>query len=400
MLSLLLQLNWSTLETRIGGERANNLLWCLGIIIGTLLLKRPITVLLSRFISGITNRFTDKNHGSKFRLLIHHPLEQLLQTILFYIAINQLSIILSQFIFKRYSSNSLGNSLRIGDVTDHVFLFLTILFTTLLLSRVIDFVYFVQQDKAQDEENRERQQLLPLLKEMAKLILWTIGIFWILGAVFHVNIPALIAGLGIGGIAIALAAKESVENLFAAFTILTDKPFHASDNIRLGAIEGVVERIGFRSTRLRSPDGSAYIIPNKKLVNENLENLTYRSVTRVKIPVNIKYGIPYEDLRLVIQQIQKTVQEFKAIKEPIEVSLESFGENVFQILISYHLRFPLDANISATAIRQDVTMQVYKIISKYTGSTAEGIEIPEPDNNDNTLNNNAVNNNDEDNNII
>lgn len=377
MISFLLQINWGNLETRIGGERANNLLWCLGIIIGTLLLKRPITMLLSKLISAVTNRFTDKDHGSKFRMLIHQPLEQLLQTILFYIAINQLGIILSRFVFEPYANKSNGIHLRIGDVTDHIFLFLIILFTILLLSRVVDFIYFVQQDKAEDEENRERQQLLPLLKEMAKLILWTIGLFWTLGAVFHVNIPALITGLGIGGIAIALAAKESVENLFAAFTILTDKPFHASDNIRLGTIEGVVERIGFRSTRLRSPDGSAFIIPNKKLVNENLENLTYRNTTRVKIPLNIKYGLSYKDLELVIDQLKSEIPKLANVKKPIDITLENFGENVFQLLITYHVDFPLGTGISAVTIKQSVAMLAYKIVSKYISPI--DIDIPRPE---------------------
>jgi MscS family membrane protein len=370
MMNLLLQINWSNLQTRIGGEQASNLLWCVGIVLGTLLLKRPLTKLLSRIITGITDRFTDKKHGKRFRDLTHHPLEQLLQTILFYIAVNQLSIILNQFVFERYANKNSGLHLRIGDVTDHIFLFLFILFTTLLLSRVIDFIYLVQQDKAAEEQNKERQQLLPLVKEIAKLLLWTIGLFWTLGTVFHVNIPALITGLGIGGVAIALAAKESVENLFAAFTILTDKPFHASDNIKLGSLEGVVERIGFRSTRLRSPDGSAFIIPNKKLVNENLENLTYRNKTRVKVPVSIKYGLSYADLQKIIAELKEKIAALDHINTPIQVTLESFGENVFQLLITYHMAYPLEPGQSSVEIKQEVAMLTYDVISAYTNEVA------------------------------
>lgn len=369
------------MQTRLGGEKVTSLMWCIGIVLGTLLLKRPLTKLLSRLITGITDRFTDKKHGKRFRDLTHQPLEQLLQIILFYVAVNQLGILLNHFVFERYASKNSGLHIRIGDVTDHIFLFLFILFTTLLLSRVIDFIYLVQQEKAADEENRERQQLLPLVKEIAKLLLWTIGLFWTLGTVFHVNIPALITGLGIGGVAIALAAKESVENLFAAFTILTDKPFHATDNIRLGSLEGVVERIGFRSTRLRSPDGSAFIIPNKKMVNENLENLTYRNTTRVKIPVSIKYGVSYTDLQKMVAELKAEIPKLNNIKKPVDITLESFGENVFQLLITYHLDFPIEPGVSSSDIKQSVAMLAYKVISGFTnvvpGESAVSIENEE-----------------------
>src|SRR5690606_33570513 len=101
------------------------------------------------------------------------------QTFLFYIAVNQLSILLNHFALHRKVGKDDAIAIRIGDITDHIFLFCTILFTTLVLSRVIDFVYRIQQDKALEMGNRERQQLLPLVKEMVKLLLWSIGLFWV-----------------------------------------------------------------------------------------------------------------------------------------------------------------------------------------------------------------------------
>ncbi len=387
MRHFILQMNWGHMETRLGGESITSLVWCVGIIIATLLLKRPITLLLARIIAGVTNRFTDKQNGAKFRELIHQPLEQLIQTVLFYVAVNQLGILLNHFVFKSHEGKQAGFSIRISDVTDHIFLFLVILFSTSLLSRVLDFIYYVQTDKAIEEDNRERQQLLPLIKEIAKLLLWTIGVFWTLGSVFHVNIPALITGLGIGGVAIALAAKESVENFFAAFTILTDKPFRASDSIKLGSIEGVVERIGFRSTRLRSGDGSTFIIPNKKLVNENLENLTYRTATRIKVSIPIKYGISHIDLQQMIAELKQEIPKQNHVKKPVDIALDNFGENVFQLLLTYNIDFPLQQGISATNIKQNVAMVAYEIINKYmstaigtASATKEDISMADEDN--------------------
>lgn len=366
---VLLQLDWQDLETRIGGEKVSSFLWCIGIILATLLLKKPLARLIARLSAGIANRFTDKRYNQKFRSLIHRPLESLLQTILFYIAISQLGILLNQFVLGRYSDGRHDAlALRLGDITDHIFLFLTILFCTLVLSRVVDFMYYVHQEKAAQEQNRERQQLLPLLKEVVKLVLWSIGVFWVLGSVFHVNIPALVTGLGIGGVAIALAAKESVENLFAAFTILTDKPFQAGDMIRLGTLEGSVERIGFRSTRLRSADGSAYIIPNKKLVNENLENLSRRNTRRIRLTINLKYGIDQARLSQMIQELRTMAQQTPHVTGPVEASIDGFGENTLQVVLSYYLPEPLPQGTTLTAIKQEISLRVYGITGRYTAA--------------------------------
>jgi len=365
MLSLLMQISWERIELPIGNERLTNLLWCLGIILATLLLKKPLAMLLAWSCSVIANRFTEKQHGTLFSSLLRKPLELLLQTVLFYVALNQLNILLSRFVLQRYRGKDHLLSIRFGDVVDVVFLFFTILFTTLLLSRVVDFIYRIQHDKAQEEGNNERQQLLPLLKDMAKLVLWTIGLFWVLGSVFRVNIPALITGLGIGGVAIALAAKESVENLFAAFTILSDKPFQTGDLIRLGNYEGNVERIGFRSTRLRSADGSAYIIPNRKLVMENVENLSHRSIRRVKTTVNIKYGISPADLQKLAKELEQAIAAMPQVTKPAEALLSGFAENVFQLDVIYYLPVPLATGTALNRIKQEINLLTYSIVARY-----------------------------------
>lgn len=369
----LLQMNWQEFETRIGGEPISSFLWCAGIIVLTMLLKKPAANLMVRLSVKFANRFTDKEGRKVFFNLTEKPMEWLLQTVFFYIAINQLNILLNKFVIERYQSkiDEFTKSRKqifavsFGDIVDHIFWLLFILLTILLLSRIVDFIYYIRRNKAFDEANIEHQQLLPLIKEVFKLTLWIIGLFWVLGVVFHVNIPALITGLGIGGIALALAAKTTLENLIAAFTILTDKPFQSGDTVKLGSIEGKVERIGFRSTRLRNPDGSLYIVPNQKLVNENLENLSKRDVRKVKLVLNLKYGIAADDLQKLIDDLKQMVVKTTHVKEPIDVSIDSFGENVFQLIISYHLPEPLAENVSLSAIKQEVSARTYEIVSRY-----------------------------------
>src|SRR6185369_10292037 len=123
-------------------------------------------------------------------------------------------------------------------------------------------------------------QLVPFLREAIKIIIGVFSFFFILGAVFHINIASLIAGLGIGGLAFALAAKETLENLLGSFTIFLDKPFVVGDVVKVGSAEGTIENIGFRSTRIRTLEKTLLTVPNKKMVDAELDNLTERVVRR------------------------------------------------------------------------------------------------------------------------
>jgi MscS family membrane protein len=285
---VLLDIDWSFFNHQYLGETVTNYLWFAGIVVFTILLKNPMALLLTRLSSLLTIRFSYVEHKGAIREILFKPMEKLVQVVLFFIAFNQVDGVLDRFAVHKTLGKIGKLNFTLGDVVNHIFLLVFIIFLTQFIARFIDFIYYIRISIAQKEKNNALMQLLPLIKEMSKLVLWIISCFWILGSVCHVNIPALITGLGIGGVAIALAGKETVENFFAAFTILSDKPFHTGDTIKLGEIEAVVERIGFRSTRLRNLDGSAYIIPNQNLVSQNLINMSMRVNRHVKIAVNVK----------------------------------------------------------------------------------------------------------------
>lgn len=381
----------SFFEQTLWELRVANYLWFGGIVLFTFLLRRPMSKFIANSTCHIATKYSDEKHGPLFRDLIRKPMELLLQAILYFIAINHLSALLDRIvIFHRVRDGKSAIDIRLGSVVDHLFLMLMIITGTLVISRIIDFIYRVNSDRARIEHNISRQQLLPLVKDVVKMLVWLTSIFWILGAVFQVNIPALIAGLGIGGIAIALAAKESVENLFAAFTILSDKPFQVNDTVKLGSIEGKVERIGFRATRLRASNGSAVIIPNKKLIGENLENLTDRDTTGVKMVINLKYGIPHGDLEKMIAELKAMIKATLHTVEPVDITIEGFGENVFQLQISYHIPHPVAKETSQIEIKQQVNLKAYSIVTKYSkdqhveveSKTDTAIEEPEEEQNE------------------
>ena len=376
LLSFFLKITWEALETRIADERLSNILWFLGIVIATFIFKKPLATLVAKVCFKITNKYGGKHYVQKFLELTKRPLEWLIQTLLFYIAFSQLSILLSKYLTHQHEGYNLLQNLQVGDIVNLIFKFLLILFATFTASRVLDFIFFVQIEKAHEENEIGRQQLMPLLKELFKIILWTLGLFWVLGSVFQVNIPALITGLGIGGVAIALAAKESVENFFAAFTILTDHPFQMDDFIRLGTMEGKVERIGFRSTRVRHADGSLYIIPNKKLIGENLENLSNRNNRKIKLSITLRYGFSKEHLEELTVQIKKSMLHIEPVHEPVDLLIESFGEQTFQLSVSYHLPHPLPEGFTLEQIKKEINTNIYSLIYKFTLKTESSLDLP------------------------
>ncbi|MCW3124062.1 MAG: mechanosensitive ion channel family protein [Flavipsychrobacter sp.] len=359
---MLLTIDITIFDQTYMGERVVNYIWFVGIVIATLLLRKPLANLLMRISSRLAERYSYIKHKARIHDLLFRPLERLLLIIFFFVATEQIAGMLDHIAFHRKLSKR-QLDINLGDITDHIFLFLFIIFFTRVITRFIDFIYYVRIGKANEDKNRSQQQLLPLIKEMSKLITWTFSIFWILGAVFHVNIPALITGLGIGGVAIALAGKETVENFFAAFTILSDKPFATGETIKLGEIEGVVERIGFRSTRLRNADGSAHIIPNQNLVSQNLINLSTRDNRGMKVAVNIRYGISHNDLEQLITDIKEALPHIPPVKAPIEAHIETFDKETFQLVVSYHLPHPLPNDETLNALRRKVNMKVYELVS-------------------------------------
>ena len=362
---LLLQIDTSFLNREFFHQKVADYLIFAGIILLVELLKRPMAYVLSRLSTRIAMKYAYMRHKEKIRELLFKPFERLLQAVLYFFAAEQLSGILDRIVFKRQVSSKQDFVISLSDITDHIFLLLFIFFLTQTVVHFIDFVYYVRMGKAREENNAAREQMLPLIREMSKLFAWIVAGFWILGSVAHVNVPALITGLGIGGVAIALAAKESVENFFAAFTILSDKPFQTGDFIKLGEVEGTVERIGFRSTRLRNADGSAHLIPNQSLVSQSLINHSTRAMRGMKVVANIRYGVPREALDRITTEIREALSETAPVIAPITVVLETLDKETFQLITSYTVPHPLPEGENLLQIKHRINMIVYGIITDH-----------------------------------
>ena len=151
--------------------------------------------------------------------------------------------------------------------------------------------------------------MVPFLRELTKILTIILGVFVVMGAVFNLNVATIVAGLGIGGLAIALAAQDTLQNLLGSFTIFADKPFVVGDLVNVAGYNAVVEKVGFRSTVVRTLDKTLVIIPNKKMIDSPLENQTLRNLRRVKFNVVVLYGNPPEKIKKISEEIKSFIDK-------------------------------------------------------------------------------------------
>ena len=330
------------------------------VILLGLLFKRLVSRLFSQALFRIFRKFAEEVKDETFVSLLLKPIESFITFCTLYLAINNLSHPLDIVIFAR-------KKLTIGDCLDKVFLFLIILSVFWIILRIIDFIAFVLKHKASITNNRADDQLVPFLKELTKTLICFLGFFVLLGFVFEINVLTLITGLGIGGIAIALAAKESLENLIGSFTIFLDKPFTVGDVVKVDGIEGTIEKVGFRSTWLVSPDKTTIVIPNRAMIDGVLENVTLRNYRRVNFFIGITYETDPTDIKQIIKAIEAYLSSNKNTRDGY-AAFDNFGDSALNIQVVYlvlnmeHGKF--------VKVKEEINFKLMEIVKEYRSDFA------------------------------
>jgi MscS family membrane protein len=179
--------------------------------------------------------------------------------------------------------------------------------------------------------------LYPLVQKALWLIVVLAGIAQIL-SVHGVNVSGLVAGLGLGGLAFALAAKDTVENIFGSVAILIDQPFRVGDAINVGGVSGTVEQIGLRSTRLRTAENSLISMPNSKVIASHVDNLGARPFFRTRVVLNVAYDTPIQSVEALCAGIRELLSSHPLCKkDAIAVYVNDLQPSGISILIQFHL---------------------------------------------------------------
>ncbi|WP_020404054.1 mechanosensitive ion channel family protein [Gracilimonas tropica] len=176
-------------------------------------------------------------------------------------------------------------------------------------------------------------QLIPLIRKTLRFFVIVMGVIAILQNNGY-NVASLIAGLGIGGLAVALAARETLSNFFGSLTIFLDRPFKIGDWIKTGNVEGTVEEVGFRSTRIRTFYNSLVSVPNSNLANTDIDNLGLRKYRRLKTVLNLTYSTTPEQMEAFVEGIKAIVKANKNFRQDYyEVHFNSFGAHSLDVLV-------------------------------------------------------------------
>ena len=324
-------------------------------IIGLLLII-PFRLLLSKLLFRLFGKSNNKKDNEKFNSLLKKPLRYFLILTVLYISAQFISL-------PDFLANIEEDGLNYPEYFDKAFNFLLLIIIFWTINRSIDFIGYKLKNKALKTESKVDDQLIPFAIDIAKVLTIVFGIVMILGNVFDVNVTALVTGLGIGGVAFALASKESLENLLGSFTIFFDKPFTVGDTVTLGGVTGTVEKVGFRSTRIRTFDKSVVTVPNKNIISTELDNLGARPVRRVKFNIGLTYDTSVENIKNIVNDIQKLIDEHPMTNQDGKVRFLNFGASSLDIMVLYYVDSP-DWEVLIDA-KQKINFDIIDIVNKY-----------------------------------
>jgi MscS family membrane protein len=233
---------------------------------------------------------------------------------------------------------------------------------TWLLLRIIDFIAMILQKKADLTADLSDNQLVVFFKDFFKVVIVIVGFLMILKFAFEYPISSLLTGLSIATAAIALATRESLENLIASFIIFFDKPFTSGDLVRIQQITGTVEKIGLRSTRIRTTEKTYVTVPNKQMVDSILDNLTLRTHGRGFLNLELHPQTSREQVSQILPALTNLIKNIKQV-DTSTILLADVSKDAFSLQAEY---FVLAGTQEAfNNLKQEINLSAIELLNQY-----------------------------------
>ncbi len=306
------------------------------VVLGALLVIYILKKFLSGLIVSLFYRLIKKQAAgvdkSACMLLLQRPIEFFLLLSTFIFATDKLNFP-PKLNFWVYEKSDLHFS-QFADGLLDIFFIASVFWIFL---RVIDVVAMIMERKADVRDHRSGGQLVMFFRDFIKALISMLGLIIILRMLIgHEAVSKIIGAMGIGAAALALAAKESIENLIGSFIILFDKPFAMGDYVSVNNYSGNVERIGLRSTRIRSDDKTYVTVPNKQMVDSILNNVTLRTQQRGVLKLEIAAATPADTLLELLQEIRQLLDAEKDVMKGFTVYLSDITREAYMVQLFYN----------------------------------------------------------------
>lgn len=313
-------------DTVIFDNRVGDYLVVVGVILAVFLLRRFISHYIALLLTTLFERAWRNFDKKKFIELIIHPLSLFLLVTVSFITLYKLTFpsVLNIQLYK----------LTLKQVLEGLLIIVQLLVFTWLMLRVIDYIAQVLETRAQRNVDPADNQLIVFFRDFLKVLIGIVGFILILKFAFGYRISSLLTGLSIVGAAIALALRESLENLIASFVIFFDKPFTTGDTVKVQQITGVVEKIGLRSTRIRSEQKTYITVPNKQMVDTILDNHSLRTMQKNELKLQLNLKTSAVQLNELSNRILDYLKKVREVTEP-RVYFLDIQEDAFQLHVEY-----------------------------------------------------------------
>jgi MscS family membrane protein len=321
-----------------------------GIILFILLLNRIISKYFAGLIFSVIKRIWKNLDRKSFLDLVIRPLSVFVVVFVSMIALHRLKFP------GRWNVEIYRYTVK--DAFDSIGTTILIVSFIWLLLRMIDFIATILEKRADRTRDIADSQLIVFFKDFFKVLLGISGFLLVLHFAFNLDVGNLLTGLSIVGAAIALSLRESLENLIASFVIFFDKPFSTGDVVKVQNITGNVERIGLRSTRIRTDQKTYVTVPNKQMVDSILDNISLRTQHKGELRLELSLDTPSKKIEDLLKGI-KTILETKTI-ESSSVVMNAISGNSFMVNGDY-----FTANVTDTefnSIKEGVNLSVLQLL--------------------------------------
>ena len=294
------------LDQQILSNPIKSYLVILGILLVTFVIKR----LISRFFASLIYTWIDKkNHSELRKTHVHRLVVPIERFLIFMVAI----VALYELKFpEAWNVHLYKISLQQGMESAVKLIFIILLIRVCL--RTLEFIAIILEEKAKLSKDQTDDQLILFFRDFFKVILYIVGVLMILHYVFNENIGNLVTSLSIVGAAVALSMRESLENIIASFIIFFDKPFTVGDLVKVNNFTGTIEKIGLRSTRIRTESKTYISVPNKQMVDTIVDNISLRTERKIEMDLQLSVSTSAQALSGFAQFLRDTTIAIKDIQ--------------------------------------------------------------------------------------